>query len=88
MDYNNIIKRIVYATSDKAIRLADKENKIVLIVDRSASKYDIKKAVEFLFDVKVDKVNTLILPNGEKKAYVKLDKNYKATDVLQKLKII
>lgn len=35
------------------------EKKYVFVVDRSANKIEIKKAVEDLFDVKVDKVNVI-----------------------------
>lgn len=79
----SIIIRAV--TSEKAIRLAEKENKIVLIVDRRANKKQIKDEIQKMFNVKVEKVNTLILPDGEKKAYVKLHKDFKATDILSKL---
>ncbi len=78
-----IIKRA--HTSEKAMDLASKENKLVLIVDRRASKLDIKRAVEELFDVKVIKVNTLITPKGEKKAYVKLASEYSAEEILSKI---
>jgi len=83
MEYENIINRVL--VTEKTIRLAEKENKITLIVNRNANKTQIKEAVEKLFNVKVEKVNTLITTNGDKKAYVKLQKDYKATDVLSKL---
>jgi len=83
MDFENIIVRVL--VTEKTIRLAEKENKITFIVNRKANKTQIKEAVEKLFNVKVEKVNTLITANGEKKAYVKLKKDYKATDVLSKL---
>jgi len=83
MDLENIIIRVLI--TEKTIRLAERENKITFIVNRKANKTQIKEAVERLFNVKVEKVNTLITPNGEKKAYVKLKKDYKATDVLTKL---
>ncbi|MHA1627280.1 MAG: 50S ribosomal protein L23, partial [Candidatus Asgardarchaeia archaeon] len=41
----------------------------------------IKWAVEKLYNVKVEKVNTLITPDGRKKAYVKLSKEYSAIDL-------
>jgi large subunit ribosomal protein L23 len=45
-------------------------------------------AVEELYDVVVDKVNSAITPEGEKKAFVKLHPDYKAVDVAIKLGII
>ena len=74
MRSSEIIKRVVI-TQD-AVSLIEKENKITFIVDLRATKKDIKRAVEELYGVKVEKVNTLITPRGEKKAYVKLKKEY------------
>jgi len=83
MEADNIIVRAL--VTEKTIRMAERDNKVAFIVNRNANKTQIKEAVEKIFNVKVEKVNTLILPNGEKKAYVKLKKDYKATDVLSKL---
>lgn len=69
-------------------RLIETENKLVFIVDRKARKRDIKRAVEELYQVKVDYVNVLITPRGEKKAFVKLQPEYKAVDVAIKLGIL
>ena len=44
--------------SEKAVILAEK-NKYVFIVSRKANKPEIKKAIESIFKVKVDKVNVL-----------------------------
>jgi large subunit ribosomal protein L23 len=68
--------------------MVEKENKLVFIVSLKASKNDVKKAVEKLYEVEVEKVNLLITPQGEKKAFVKLHPNYKATDVAIKLGIL
>ena len=57
------------------------ENKLVFIVDRKANKIEIRKAVEEVFNVKVVKVNTAIMPTGKKKAYVKLAEDSLALDV-------
>ncbi|MCE4620766.1 MAG: 50S ribosomal protein L23 [Desulfurococcales archaeon] len=74
--------------SEKASRLLEEENTLTLIVRRDATKPDIKKAVEILYDVKVDKVRTLITPKGEKKAYVKLAKEYNAAELASKLGLV
>ncbi|RFA94171.1 50S ribosomal protein L23 [Pyrobaculum aerophilum] len=81
-----MIKRLV--VTEKALRLAEKENKITLIVDRGATKKQIAEEVERLYNVKVEKVNTLITPRGEKKAYVKLTKEHNAMDLLSKLGVL
>ena len=45
--------------TEKASKLASEKNQVVFKVDLSASKAEIKNAVEDLFDVKVDSVTTL-----------------------------
>jgi large subunit ribosomal protein L23 len=47
----------------------------------------IKNAVEQLYEVKVEKVNTLITPRGEKKAFVTLKPEFKASELAVKLGI-
>jgi len=74
--------------TEEASRLIETENKLVFIVDRRANKKEIKRAVEELYDVKVEKVNTCITPKGLKKAFVKLKPTYKAADVAIKLGIL
>lgn len=72
-------------STEKSIRLMESENKLVFIVDLEAAKPDIKKAVEEQFDMKVDKVNTLIGPDGKKKAYIKFSDETPAIDLATKL---
>jgi large subunit ribosomal protein L23 len=69
-------------------RILEAENKLVFVVNRNATKRDIKLAVEELYDVVVEKVNSTLTPNGEKKAFVKLHPDYKAVDVAIKLGIL
>ncbi len=42
--------------SEKSTRVADAHRQFVFKVDRSASKPEVRKAVELMFDVKVDNV--------------------------------
>jgi len=74
-------------TTEKAIGMIELENKIVFVVDKRATKNDVREAVEKLFAVKVEAVNSLITPKGEKRAYVKLAEGFKADDIAAKLKI-
>lgn len=85
MKTSEVIKRVVI-TQD-AVSLIEKENKITFIVDIRATKKEIKKAVEELYNVKVVKVNTSITPLGEKKAYVKLSPETPASELAIKLGI-
>ena len=61
------------------------KNILTAIVDTHARKPDIKKEIERLFNVEVEKINTLITPKGEKKAYIKLKPDYSAEELLSRL---
>jgi large subunit ribosomal protein L23 len=74
--------------TESASLMVEKENKLVFVVSLKASKADVKRAVEELYEVKVKEVNTQITPQGEKKAFVKLQPEYKAADVAIKLGIL
>lgn len=79
-------KTIKYPLStEKAIRLMEKENILLFIVDRKATKKDVKEAIEKMFKAKVDKVNTLITTDGKKKAYVKFSPETPAIDIATQL---
>jgi large subunit ribosomal protein L23 len=65
--------------------MVEKENKLVFVVNLKAGKPEIKRAVEELYEVEVEKINVVITPNGEKKAFVKLHPNFKAADIAIKL---
>ena len=69
-------------------RILETENKLVFVVNIMATKMDIKRAVEELYEVVVEKVNVMITPRGDKKAFVKLHPDYKAVDVAIKLGIL
>ena len=81
-----MIRRFVI--TEKALRLAERENKITVIVDRAATKKQIADEIQRLYNVKVEKVNTLISPRGEKKAYVKLSREHGAMDLLSRLGVL
>ena len=71
-------------STEKCLKLMEQENKIVFIVERKAKKLDIKQAIEEMFKVKVEKINTLIGKEG-KKAYIRLTKDFNAIDIATKL---
>ena len=85
INYYSVIKKPL--VTENTFDLIEDHNKLVFIVDRTANKYQIKDAVEKLYDVKVVKINTLISPKGNKKAFVKLHPNYSAADLAIKLGI-
>jgi len=74
--------------TEKALILLERDNTLTFIVDRNATKNEIRYAVEKMFNVKVLKVNTLITPKGEKKAYIKLAPEYNASDIASRLGIL
>ena len=74
--------------TEVASRILEAENKLVFIVNLKASKGDIRRAVEELYEVRVEKVNVAITPKGLKKAFVKLHPEYKAVNVAIKLGIL
>jgi large subunit ribosomal protein L23 len=74
--------------TESASLMVETENKLVFIVNLKAAKKDVERAVEELYEVEVEKINVLITPKGEKKAFVKLHADYKAADVAIKLGIL
>ncbi|MEI6731212.1 MAG: 50S ribosomal protein L23 [archaeon] len=74
-------------TSEKAVKLIDMENTLMFETNRESRKPEIKKEVEFLFNVKVVAVRTSITLN-KKYAFVKLNKANPAIDVATKLGMI
>ena len=79
MDKFNIIKYPL--STEKSIRLMESENKLIFVVDKKATKKDIKKAIEEMFKVEVDSVNTFVSQDCEKRAYVKFSAKNPAIDI-------
>ncbi len=86
MDPNEVISYPLMTES--ASLMVEKDNKLIFIVNLKAGKSDVKSAVEQLYEVKVDKVTLLITAQGDKKAFVKLKPEYRASDVAIKLGIL
>lgn len=72
-------------STEKAVRIMESENKLIFVVDKKATKKDIKEALESLFKIKIVKINTLNTTKGEKRAYVKLSPETPAIDVATQL---
>ena len=75
-------------SSESAIRTIEDNNTLVFVVDPKATKKQIKKACEQLYNIKPVKVNTLIRPDGSKKAYVKIPKEKEALEIANKIGIM
>jgi large subunit ribosomal protein L23Ae len=75
-------------TTESAMKKIEEINTLAFVCDVLATKKQIKTAVEALYSVKVQAVNTLIRPDGKKKAYVRLTKDFDALDVANRIGII
>ncbi|KAL1719693.1 ribosomal protein L23/L15e core domain-containing protein [Schizophyllum commune] len=74
--------------TESAMKKIEEHNTLVFIVDLKANKRQIKDAVKKLYDVQAARVNTLIRPDGTKKAYVRLTADHDALDVANKIGFI
>ncbi len=63
----------------------ESENKLIFVVNKKSTKKDIKKSIEEMFKVKVEKVNTFVSSEGEKRAYVKFSSATPAIDIATKM---
>ena len=70
------------------MRKMEQNNTLVFIVDLKANKRHIKDAVKRMYDVDAAKINTLIRPDGTKKAYVRLTSDVEALDIASKIGFI
>ncbi|MDP2628538.1 MAG: 50S ribosomal protein L23 [Nanoarchaeota archaeon] len=73
--------------TEKAVMMIERENVLTFVLDKNMDKDEIKKEVEEIFNVKVEKIRTLIRGN-KKQAYVKLKKEFPAIDLATKLELI
>ncbi|MEZ5042270.1 MAG: 50S ribosomal protein L23 [Saprospiraceae bacterium] len=58
-----LVKPII---TEKAEKLSDALNQYSFVVDRKANKIQIRKAVEEMYGVTVDAVNTMVMPSKSK----------------------
>ena len=79
MDPYDIIKYPL--STEKSIRLMEAENKLIFVVNKKATKKEIKKAIEDMFKAEVDSINTFVNAEGEKRAYVKFSAKTPAIDI-------
>lgn len=86
LDDHQVIKYPL--TTESAMKMIEDDNTIVFIVDVRANKPKIKAAIAKMYDIQAAKVNTLVRPDGQKKAYVRLTNDHDALDVASKIGII
>lgn len=70
------------------MKLIEDDNTLTFIVDVNANKRHIKTAVKKLYNINLVKVNTLIRPDGLKKAFVRLTPDQEAIEVANRIGII
>jgi len=75
-------------TSESAMSRIENSNTLVFIVDVRANKSQIRSAFKRIYDINPAKINTLIKPTGEKKAYIRLAPDTDALDVANKVGLV
>jgi large subunit ribosomal protein L23Ae len=74
--------------TESAMKQIEDNNTLTFIVDLRANKRHIAQAVQQLYEIKVVRVNTLVRPDGTKKAYVRLSPDHEALEVANTIGII
>ena len=72
--------------TEKSASLAQEKNTITFSVDTKANKTEIKNAIEKIFDVKVDSVNTINVKPKKKRVGRYVGKTNKVKKAIVKLK--
>ncbi|KAL1304422.1 hypothetical protein AAFC00_003420 [Neodothiora populina] len=67
--------------TESAMKKIEENNTLVFIVDIKANKRQIKASLKKLYDVDTIKINTLIRPDGTKKAFARLTPDVDALDI-------
>eukprot|EP00127_Corallochytrium_limacisporum_P000284 Clim_evm31s9 gene=Clim_evmTU31s9 len=86
MDPYSIIKFPL--TTEPAMRKIEENNTLVFVCDVRANKRQIEAAANTLYNIKAARINTLVRPDGTKKAYIRLDKGTEALAVANTIGII
>jgi len=86
MDKYNIIKYPL--CTESAMKQIEDNNTLTFIVDLRANKRHIAHAIKSLYEIEVVRVNTLIRPDGLKKAYARLSPDHEALEVANRIGII
>ena len=74
--------------TESAMKQIEDNNTLTFIVDVRSNKYTIAAAVKSMYEIDIVKVNTLIRPDGLKKAYVCLTQDHEALEVANTIGII
>ncbi len=74
--------------TEKVTAMIDSNNTLEFLVNMKATKPEIKKALEELYDVDVQSVRTMITSRGDKKAVVKLAGEGSANELATRLGLL
>ncbi|HON36014.1 MAG TPA: 50S ribosomal protein L23 [Methanothrix sp.] len=74
--------------TEKVTSMIDADDTLEFLVNINATKPQIKKALEDLYDINVLAVRTMITSQGEKKAVVKLAKEGSANELATRLGLL
>ena len=72
METHSVIRSPV--VTEKSTSLTEKGNRYSFLIDPRATKLEVKKAVEKIFNVKVLKVNSLRMPGKKRKVRYRMGK--------------
>jgi len=86
MDKYNIVKYPL--CTESAMKQIEDNNTLTFIVDGRSNKRTIAVAIKALYEIDVVRVNTLIRPDGLKKAYARLSPDTEALEVANRIGII
>ncbi|NYT18167.1 MAG: 50S ribosomal protein L23 [Methanobacteriales archaeon] len=71
--------------TEKSMNAIDQKNELTFVIRRTAEKGQVKSAIQEMYEVKVERVNTQITSRGVKLAYVKLSEDDSAEDIAMKM---
>ncbi len=74
--------------TEKVTGMIDAENSLEFLVSMKATKPEIKKALEELYEIDVLSVRTMITPRGDKKAIVKFSGEHSANELATRLGLL
>jgi len=86
MDKFTVIKHPL--CTESAMKQIEDNNTLTFIVDIRANKRQIRSAIKQLYNIEVIRVNTLIRPDGQKKAYARLSPDHEALESANSIGII
>jgi large subunit ribosomal protein L23 len=82
-----MVLRHPYVT-EKAMMTLEKENKLQFLVDKNATKKQIKTEIEKTFEQEVRGISTIMTMHGEKKAIISFANERAAEEILSRLGIM